>query len=482
MTTLIIDDEHLLRKALYVLCAIGFVGLVALGFGATFHSDEWNFLTRRSLADPATLFQPFNDQWMTVPIVLYRLVFEVARLTSYLPYLVVLIGIHVLLPLTLNRLMERWSGPIPAFLFAVFVLVSGYGHENLFWAFQIGMVGATVAGFAAIWVLEASAHWRPLVSLLLLVALASHPVAAALLVAAGVLTVGRRRWADVPWIAAPTLLLAIWMLNFQLSGLAGQAGIIGSGMLQIPRFVALGFTSTAAAILGIRPELGLGLLASVGVLFAIRGRPFDTIAFVAFAAGIAAEFTLISLVRSQFGDSATAWARYMYVSVPLLVLAVTAWLGPSPLDLARRPFLRTAVAFLLVLAFVGNVRTLVLGRRAAMEWADRARAIESLAFADPALPEYYIIQFPLPSELPQIVGRFGRLDRDQLLGVRFPPPAPEAFAYVCGFFYEGDSQGAERCTSIGIDAAGSAAGSRYAADGSATRSTSARTRQRTASR
>lgn len=102
---------------------------------------------------------------------------------------------------------------------------------------------------------------------------------------------------------------------------------------------------------------------------------------------------------------------------------------------------------------LGNLRMLILGRGAALIWADRARAVALLAETVPDLPAYFIIQVPLPEHLRVLEAEFGKLDRDALLGVTFPRPSGDSIKYICEFFYEGDPLGSERCTSLGVEAA-----------------------------
>jgi hypothetical protein len=79
---------------LWAVCGLVLVGYVALGVGTTFRIDDWDLITKRSLGDPMSLLRPFNGHWLTVPAVIFRLLFQVFGTSSYVPYLIVLITLH----------------------------------------------------------------------------------------------------------------------------------------------------------------------------------------------------------------------------------------------------------------------------------------------------------------------------------------------------------------------------------------------------
>ena len=135
--------------------AVAAVVLLWLGAGLTFFADEWAFIEVRSLGDPSTWFTPHNEHWSTLPILLYRSLVESVGLGSYMPYLAVLIGLHLVVATLAFALVRRSCGSWLALAAGVVVLFLGNGFENLYWAFQIGFVGSLALGLAAILVLDA---------------------------------------------------------------------------------------------------------------------------------------------------------------------------------------------------------------------------------------------------------------------------------------------------------------------------------------
>jgi hypothetical protein len=85
--------ERRLTGRLFAAAAIlGGVLLLALGAGMTFFSDEWAFIESRSLGDPLDWFQPHNEHWSTLPIIVYRLIVETIGIGSHMPYLAAVVG------------------------------------------------------------------------------------------------------------------------------------------------------------------------------------------------------------------------------------------------------------------------------------------------------------------------------------------------------------------------------------------------------
>ena len=62
------------------------VVLFGLGDYHWFFRDELGFLTGREADTLARLFEPHNEHWSTLPIVLYRAALAVFGLRSYVPY------------------------------------------------------------------------------------------------------------------------------------------------------------------------------------------------------------------------------------------------------------------------------------------------------------------------------------------------------------------------------------------------------------
>lgn len=140
---------------LLVALACSAVFLVFQVPGLWFLSDEWSFLIKRSVTgtgDDQGLFAPHNEHWSTLPILVYRVVFRLVGLTSYVPYVALSIGLHLatcgLLYLLLRRTeIHPWAASLSVVPLA---FLCGGGAQNALWAFQIGFLGAAAFGLLAL--------------------------------------------------------------------------------------------------------------------------------------------------------------------------------------------------------------------------------------------------------------------------------------------------------------------------------------------
>src|SRR5262245_3227169 len=117
--------------------------MLYIGRGGSFFGDEWVFIRVGGLGTLQDWLTPNNEHWSTVPFAIYRPLLLTIGMTSYLPYLVVLLSIHVVGSAALFVLVREASGSLMALLLSGLFLVLGSAHDDLFWAFQIGFVTST---------------------------------------------------------------------------------------------------------------------------------------------------------------------------------------------------------------------------------------------------------------------------------------------------------------------------------------------------
>ncbi|MEM7139524.1 MAG: hypothetical protein AAF548_00730 [Actinomycetota bacterium] len=128
--------------------------ILALDGGQWFFLDEWDFLADRDGGDPGDLLRFHFDHPSIIPILAYRIVWQFAGLTSYLPYQVWSVLTHVLSAGLLWLIVARrvHVRPWVALLAVTPYLLLGTGWQNIVWAFQIGLVGSMVFGFAQLYI------------------------------------------------------------------------------------------------------------------------------------------------------------------------------------------------------------------------------------------------------------------------------------------------------------------------------------------
>jgi hypothetical protein len=404
------------RLGFWTLSALGFGVLMVLGSAATFRLDDWDFVVNRSLGDPTSWMIPFNEQWLAVPVVIFRVLFEAVGMHSYLPYLAVLLIAHLATAFAVFRIISRLSGEFPALLAGTVVIFLGVSGENLHHAFQISTVLATACGVLAIDAL--ALRNRPAVAAgLLLVAVASHAIGAVFLGVSVVVAIASERRA-LPWLILPLAALAAWFVAFDLPHIAARTGAYSSGLAALPTFVPVGITTAFGAIFGLGGLAGAVVLALLACAAAgVARRPENAVIFAAAVAGLVLEYVLITLSRASFGIGSVAWPRYLYAAVPLVLVAVSSWFGRLPHLSARwRPSLAVALFGLGVAAVLGNMRFYVSYREFAFAYVHRSRAAAAIVESFPSAHRPGMDRlFPDPDRLRTLMSRYGSPAHDDLL-------------------------------------------------------------------
>jgi hypothetical protein len=403
--------------ALAVALLIGLPMLVWLGRGMTFFSDEWAFIESRSLGDPSTWLPPHNEHWSTVPILLYRTLVETVGLSSYVPYLALVVALHGFVVVLVFVAVRRTSGPIVAVAISILLLCFGSGFENVYWGFQIGFVGATAAGVGALLALDrADAAGRAATGLLLLLGLATAGVALAFLVAVGVESIlrGRLRAMLVP-LAVPIGIYGLWFLAYGRSGVTTRASLSVEALLDVPHSVASGLGNAAGAVFGVGPGLGLIAAAAIALWALVRLLRDRAIPprFVGCAAGIVTLYGLIGLTRADKFEGIIDYTRYTYLSAILLIIGLSALVGrvTRPAPGRARLALVGVGGGLLAISLVFNARLLIDGRGLFLDRAAMTRALVTVGLErplpPPTDPDRTLVLVPSPSSLERIVAAYG---------------------------------------------------------------------------
>lgn len=356
----------------------------------TFFADEWAWIEGRSLGDPTTWWQPHNEHWTTLSILLYRVLVETVGIGSYVPYLALAVGLHIAVCVLVYVLLERSSGPLIALIGSTIVLFFGSGFEDLYWAFQMDYNLGMALGLGALVITGGAANWRraAVVAGLLLAALASSGFGIVMSVAVGGEWLMVRRWRPfVPILLIPAGAFAAWFV------LAGRVGLDTFGVpltlesaFDVPRAVMRGLGNGFGAITGL-PSIGFIVLAGflvAGTLAAARG----TLAPRAFSIVLAmiVQYALTGFARGELYNGIidyTDYTRYTYVSGILALIVVGMIVGKVVLPEAGR----RRLGALLVLGswaavgLVTNIGLLVAGRELFLDKADLTRALVTVALA-----------------------------------------------------------------------------------------------------
>ena len=195
--------------------------------GLWFFGDEWDFLVQRGLwhlpANPASIWFPHNEHWSTLPILLWRGLFNVFHLSSYWPYivpvLVLQLGVmHLSWRLSLRAGVttvggggRRWAARVPR---------RGGGRPDLGLPGRLRGLGLLrPAGYGTARRLPArSACRRPArlayAGVALVASLMCSTIGDAMLVAAAVLAAARLPRKQALWVIGPPFALyAVWFAS-----------------------------------------------------------------------------------------------------------------------------------------------------------------------------------------------------------------------------------------------------------------------------
>jgi hypothetical protein len=399
--------------------------LLWLGRGMTFFADEWAFIESRSLGDPGTWLPPHNEHWSTLVILVYRALVETVGLRSYVPYLAVVVGLHGLVVVLLFLVIRRAAGPIVALGASIILLAFGTGFENLFWGFQIGYVGATAAGLAALLALDRrDAVGRAAVAVFLFLGLATAGISLAFLVAVAVESWLRGRGKEMlVAIGVPAGIFLLWFIVFDRFGVTTRSPLSVEALLDVPRAVVGGLGNAAGAITGVGPTLGLLVAAALAAWAAFRVWRDRSLSprFVGTVAAIVTLYGLIGVTRGNQFAGFIDYTRYTYVASILLMVALSALVGrvdvPGP---GRGRLGALAIGGgLLAVALVYNVRLLLAGRELFLDRAAMTRALVTVALERPLPPstdpDRTLILVPSPRSLERIVAAYGSPLGDSIL-------------------------------------------------------------------
>ncbi len=424
-----------IARALFIVAALVAVGgFLYVGRDLTFYLDEWTFIDQRMDLSLDDLMRPHNEHWAFIHVIVYRLLFGLFGLGSYLPYLALLLVLHAIVAAGVFRLLEHHAGPIVALGGSVLFLGLGSGYEDLLWGFQIGFVGSSAAGVWALVLLDTGKTRRALWTAggLLLVGVATSgmglvflPAAAALLV----LDPARRSWLIA--LAPATAAYLLWFATYGRTGIDSHRDPFTVDALRdLPGFIVSGGGGAVGLVSGLGADAGLVIfivLVGATAWRFLRSEHLEAMA-VAALVGLLAELTLTGLVRGQFGVAAATASRYVYVGAIFVLVAGAAWVGrePSP----GRPLVRVAVVGALLLpALIGNVDLIFRGRDHFLAKANEARAVVTIALAEPPVPgidEQAIFALPTISRLRLLVAEHGSPLHDSLLGRGFAAPPSAA--------------------------------------------------------
>jgi hypothetical protein len=321
-----------------------------------FFRDDWEFLAGRELTVDDLLRQ-HGGHLTALHVLVYRVMFYVFGLRSYVPYQLLSIGLHLTLAALLYAVMRKadvasWIAAAGASLFALF----GTGGQDILWGFQIEFTGAVVLGLTQTLLAshDGPINRRDWLGLLAgFLALMCTSVAITMVGVAGLATLIRRNWRAAAFHVVPLAAAWVaWWLKY------GTDSSTADELSQVVQWVRRG-------VVGVFD--GLGQLPLVGVLLAVMLVVGFVLAWLdtdpaerrrrlavptAMLAGSLGFIVLTGVNRASFGVRFATSSRYLHIAAALLIPA----LGVAAAAIFRRwRVLGPVVVALLLVGIPGNL-------------------------------------------------------------------------------------------------------------------------------
>lgn len=338
------------------------IWLLSLDSHLTFIADDWELLVKRQGWNGGYFLEPFHENIVVGPALVYRLLLTVFGMDSALPFYVVSIGLFLTSAVLLFVLLQRRIGEWPALVGAVLVLFLGAAFEDLLWAFQSGYFGSMVAGLGMLLALEREdKRGDTIASALLAVSLAFSSLGLTFVAGAAVaIASGRRPRARRAYVAlVPFVLYALWWIGW---GHSAESNFSVGNIANLPGFVYDAAAAGIVSLLGLatgdgsepsQPHLIWGRLLLIPAVAGIGWRIYRERRV---PPGLAVALTLavffwVSASLVQNADRLPTSSRYQYGSaIFLLLIAAEALRGLR----IPRPAIAAAAA-VTAFALVGGI-------------------------------------------------------------------------------------------------------------------------------
>ena len=302
--------------------------LYFIGRHQWFIRDDWAFMFTRERLHQAgglddMLFVAQDGHWMTVPIIIWRVIHAVFGTGSYWPYLISAMACHLGVVVMVRNLCLRigvtpWTATILAAMLAVF----GSGWENIVFAVQLTYNLSLLAFLVHIALIDHDGPpdrrdgWGVVAGL---VAISSSGFGPFFILGALVFTVMRRRWKAAAIATVPTVLASAWWWTVWGRDPAGDAH--RGSVSQLPAFVNNGMEAVFQAMTSMVSLVGIALVATLAVVLWRRRDAAAHDLMFSLALTAVAIYVGVGIQRGGFGAQMAASSRYVYMAAVLLMPA-----------------------------------------------------------------------------------------------------------------------------------------------------------------
>jgi hypothetical protein len=306
--------------------------------------DDYDFFLMRGTVPVADrgIWAPHDDHWMTAIVLIDRALLSLYGLDSYLPYVLVSIGLHAASVLVVHAVLRRLgAGRWARFSACVVLLFAGAGAQAVLWNTTAGLIGSMFFGWLALLLSlpprrderpatdepaddgeHAEPPWRVWVPLVVGLTFSGTGVIA-------VLFVGAFTWlqrglkAALLVVSVPAAVFLVWYIAIGNTGAKAPLDD-GWAYLAVPRLVWIGLVHAPDAATGIDGSGPLVLGGLVVATLMASSRVPAGLRALAYAGLIAAvgQLALAALSRPSFGAEAFAGGRYAYLTLFFLAPAL----------------------------------------------------------------------------------------------------------------------------------------------------------------
>jgi hypothetical protein len=372
--------SRLAAAALGVVLAAAAVVLLVTGRNTSFQYDEWDIVLDRMGWNPNSLLHAHNEHLIAVPVLLWKLVLEVAGLGGYGALRVLQVVVLVALAAAVFAYARRRVGDVVGVAAAGLTILIGTSYWNLIWPFQLGFDLALLAGVGVLLCLDRGSRRSDVAACALLcVALGSASLGISLLLLVLIEVLWRAdRWRRIWIVVVPAVLYGAWLLKYGTSGNGELYNIP-----EIPRWIYEAAQTAAAAIFTTSTGYGAILVAAlvflVGRRLALPG-PIPP-RLVGLVAAPLSFWALTAFARADIG-TIPGEPRYLLPGALWLMLVAIELAGDHPLP---RPKAAWLVAGLLAVGAAAGANALEAGGDILRERAEVSRgSIAALEAVGPA--------------------------------------------------------------------------------------------------
>ena len=196
--------------------------IIFIGRNQWFFYDDFDFVSNNRISGSfiSALLMPHNEHTALVPFVLFRLIYMLFGLSSYMPYfainIIVLTITFYVLYLFARAL--KISSRI-AFFGIVFLSFTPAYYENIFWAFQVGLSLSACFGFVSLGLISASNRFNKYNKILvfgaLMISVFSSSLGLIFIWMSIIFILLNRSWKSyIASVVLPLIIWILWSVNF----------------------------------------------------------------------------------------------------------------------------------------------------------------------------------------------------------------------------------------------------------------------------